>query len=308
MTTDKKLAADCESARKLLAQGRSGGIDELALAKLEEHLLGCIDCASFEAEVGRARIELNRISQLDVPDRLLLRLQRIPEESFPCHQFGAAAAEALSSRDEGKAVTPSARLARHLTVCPACDDAWKSLHLLGTLPVVGPRRDHFRLLNLVPAVGSRAGKAWSGGASISGWRRFPDLIFRDTRWTVAAAYAAAMIVVLIVGSPSELARNEVGRARSVASRLAATLPSGVQEVNRGQFEFQAARTVARGKALSLAYAQAYTEALKRRVLGFASSVWPGGEPAKQRRNSSEKPIAPGKMTLIEAEREEKYFG
>lgn len=230
---------------------------------LAGHLSLCADCSAIRAEVERSTGQLAQVRPLAPPDRLLARLRRIPSDSFPCHRFPAAAAEALESRDEGEKPSVPADLAAHLDACLDCRAAWRVLSLAGTLPVLGPRRDLFRELDEIPLKNAATGVGREVAAPTGWWPIVANRLTTDIRVTVAAAWILATGAVLVTGNPAALARrgaDRVSLAEAVVER-----GESLVEVDRTSARIETARWLARGRALPTALGKAYLIALRDRL-------------------------------------------
>lgn len=232
-------------------------------AFLAEHLALCADCSALRAEIDHSTGHLAQVRPLDPPDRLLARLLRIPADSFPCHRFPAAAAEAMEGRDDGGSPVPSPELAAHLETCLDCRTAWRILSLAGTLPVLGPRRDLFRTLTEIPRkVGSTESDRQIAPPA-GWWPTIANRLTTDIRVTVAAAWILATGAVLVTGNPAALARrgeDRVSFAEAVVER-----GESLVAVDRTSARIETARWLARGRALPTALGKAYLIALRDRL-------------------------------------------
>lgn len=282
----RPIPNDCREARERLALRAEGRLDAEGTRRLDSHLAACVDCSAVSEESGNVGADLARAARLEPSDRLLARLRRIPDEVFPCHLFDAAAADALSAREEGRPVAPGARLAAHLETCDDCRFAFRTLGLAGTLREVGPRRELFRTLVSVPAE-ARTAEPGARGT----FRRISERFVTDIRWTVAAAYVASMAVVFLAQDRAGAARDAFAGARSAAATVAAErLP------DPDQARFQTIKSVARAKALARAAGDTAVVTLRKGVLNalsFASRLGGSSDDAAQKtpRRSENKFVA-----------------
>jgi predicted anti-sigma-YlaC factor YlaD len=251
----------CEELERLFASGAPE-------AAFEEHRRGCDECAALADRISLLLREVAALNRPEPSAALATRLSAIPDRTVSCERAADWMALAVDSE---LSASESERLAFHLGRCPACREASASLGLLSDLARPEP----------VPGLLTRAAAAQP--ASKPRWLRW----ISDPRSFAFAAYAAAVVLLVIGGNAEDLARRSgalrlgddiAGRTRQATAALTDRLGQEEERIFR-------AVAVARGNLVGYSRAAVSTvgtvfEQLRTEVLNPADRDRRGAEASR----------------------------
>lgn len=250
--------ADCRTFEEALLHRMEESGPDAPVPPAEGHPGACPDCGRLVALLNAAAETLRDVAPPRPPVRLLRSLSGPPAD-FAVRRESAALLDLLSS---------------------------------GAIAAPEPSAELMGRLRFLPTRSAVAGRP--GGPAASRWRR----LLSDWRFTVAAAYAATLVVVTLLGvDPMSAARGAassltsageraVQEARQTAlARLSAAAQAETEKPLTERLDYRIYRTLAQGKARATALAQIAFE----KVFGTGSAETaeaplrtPSGGPQPQR--------------------------
>jgi Putative zinc-finger len=220
----------CEQLERLFAAGAPE-------RDWQAHRQVCAECAALGDRIDALLNDLEVFRLPEPSSALTARLTAIPRRTVSCQKAADWMALAI---DDGLSPSESERLAFHLRRCVACREASESLGLLGEL--ARPQ----------PAPGLLTRTAATRPSRKRGWLRR----FSDPRTFAFAAYAAAVVLLIVGGNAADLA-NRTGAVRLGDDVAGKTRQATAALADRlGQEEERLFRAVAVAKGNLVGYSRA----------------------------------------------------